>query len=150
MSVVTPDPTYPDRPTAEPTVRPRVSRLTGAALWTALGLAILLVAFAFFAARQAGFGGPVGTTSYDTSSGSSRTNPSDLNRPATGAGDTTTGGPYANNATTGGPAGTNANSANPASQIGSQSGATTGSSTGSTTGAPTGPGSAAGGIGTGR
>jgi hypothetical protein len=157
MSVYTPDPTYRERSTAEPTPQPRVSRLTGAALWLVLGFAILLIAFAFFAARQAGFGGTVGTTTFDTGAGASRTNPSDLNRPATGVGDTTTGGPYGSTSSSSGPAGTDANSSVPGSQIGSQSGATTGGSVGGVP-AASGPGSTAGGaaggtasgIGTGR
>jgi hypothetical protein len=79
MGVVRPDPVSEERvkrgtDDREQRQRERVARLSGTSLWIVLGLAALLIAFVFFAARQTGFGGIVGQTTYETDVSGGQTN----------------------------------------------------------------------------
>src|SRR6266542_4372020 len=113
----------------------KVERWSGYALWIVLGLAVLVIALAYFAARQSGITpGATGSTTVDTAGSSAGNTGTSANRAPTdssvsgGAGATTGGGVPSSGASTG---------------SGSTTGGTTGT-TGTTSGAGT-SGSTAGG-----
>ena len=148
MSILTPDPTVRDgaRPSGDDT--PRVARWSGTALLTVAGLALLVLALAFYAVRQSGvgvFGGVSYDTTIDTTGGGAQPAPADASRSGNTSSSTTSRAPDAG---TGGLGSSGDQPAAPGASGSTNNGVNP--SGGTTSGVPGGGSGTAGGYGGGR
>jgi hypothetical protein len=141
-----------DRPMDNTAVaKSQVGRWTSIALFVVLGFGLLVFAYAFFAANQAGLVGdnPAVTTDTSSSSGTNTSGQSGTTGSTTGS---TTGGSTGTTGTTGGTNTGTTGGTGGTGGVGTTGGSGTTGGTGSTgtTGGPTGPGSTTGGLPGGR